>query len=124
MKSPKPNPNPFLEVVLVLVPILVPVVMLLLLLDNRACKLDFLFFRFRDFEAVVVEITEEADKPEGELYSDSEGFAILVSAAVVDKELAVALFPPPDVMPRFLIPMGFVVVVVVFAAVAAAAGRI
>lgn len=121
MKSPKPNPNPFLEVVLVLVPILVPVVMLLLLLDNRACKVDFLFFRFLDFEAVVVEIIEEADKPEGELYSDSEGFAILVAAAVVDEELAVALCPPPDVMPRFLIPVGFVVVV--FAAVAAA-GRI
>lgn len=120
MKSPKPNPNPFLEVVLVLVPILVPVVMLLLLLDNRACKLDFLFFRFLDLEAVVV-VIEEADKPEGELYSDSEGFAILVAAAVVDEELAVALFPPPDVMPRFLIPVGFVVVVVVFAA---AAGRI
>lgn len=123
MKSPKPNPTPFLEVVLVLVPILVPVVMLLLLLDNRACKLDFLFFRFRDLDAVVVEIIEEEDKPEGGLYSDSEGFAVLVAAAVVDKELAVALFPPPDVMPRFLIPVGFVVVVVVFAAVAAA-GRI
>lgn len=119
MKSPKPNPNPFLEVVLVLVPILVPVVMLLLLLDNRACKLDFLFFRFLDLEAVVV-VIEEADKPEGELYSDSEGFAILVAAAVVDEELAVALFPPPDVMPRFLIPEGFVIVVVF----AAAAGRI
>lgn len=122
MKSPKPNPTPFLEVVLVLVPIPVPIVMLLLLLDNRACKLDFLFFRFRDLEAVVVEIIEEEDKPEGELYSDSEGFAILVSAAVVDEELAVALCPPPDVMPRFLIPVGFVIVVV-FAAVAAA-GRI